>query len=71
MENATGFPTISLKAARVNAGLTIQEAAKALGICRNTLMNYECGKSTPGVKMAQKIEDLYKFPLRYIFFPDV
>ena len=34
---------ISLKAARVNAGLTQQEAAKKMKISTHTVKNYECG----------------------------
>lgn len=32
---------ITLKAARVNAGLTIKEAAKLIGICETTLIRWE------------------------------
>lgn len=32
-----------LKVLRLRAGLTIRQAAEAVGICRHTLMNYENG----------------------------
>ena len=41
------FPKITLAAARVNAGLSQQEAAKALGVSVATLQNYESGKTVP------------------------
>lgn len=51
--------TMTLKAARVNKGLTIDQAAEELGVCRRTLINYECGKSFPDVPGIMKIEKLY------------
>lgn len=50
---------ITLKAARVNAGLTQAEAAKRLFISEYTLANYEKGKSFPDVKLIKAIEVLY------------
>lgn len=60
--------TITLKAARVNAGLTQQEAADALGISRKTLGNYEQGKRYPKIETIQKIEKLYDMPYTDIKF---
>ena len=59
---------ISLKAARVNAGLSQAEAAKKLGIDRTTLQKYESSKSLPDVLMAQKISALYAIPTDHIIF---
>ena len=61
------FPKISLAAARVNAGLNQQEAAKALGVSVATLQNYESGKTVPQRGNVQKIERVYKFPADFIF----
>lgn len=61
-------PRISLKAARVNADLSQQEAAKRLGISKATLQNYEAGNTVPDILMSRKIEDVYGFPVDYIFF---
>ena len=61
------FPKISLAAARVNAGLNQQEAAKALGVSVATLQNYESGKTVPQWGTVQKIERVYKFPADFIF----
>nr|DAN08713.1 MAG TPA: Helix-turn-helix XRE-family like protein [Caudoviricetes sp.] len=62
------FPKISLAAARVNAGLSQQEAAQALGVSVATLQNYESGKTVPQWGTVQKIENVYKFPVDFIFF---
>ena len=50
---------ISLKAARVNAGLTQSEAAKKIGVTRDTLRNWETGKSSPNVVVFKTIESVY------------
>ena len=52
---------ISLRAARVNADLTLDEAAKALHTTRQTLMNYEKGETSPTVD--KLIEFDWRFPL--------
>ena len=51
---------ITLKAARVNVGLTQQEAAEALNITRATIANYETGRTSPDMVTAQKMATLYK-----------
>lgn len=50
---------MTLKAARVNAGLTQAEAAEKLKIAISTLQAYEQAKSFPDVPMITKIEALY------------
>lgn len=50
---------LTLKAARVNKGMTQEEAAKHLGINVGTLINYELGKTFPDVPMITRIENLY------------
>lgn len=61
-------PMISLKAARVNAGLSQKKAAEMLGISKATLQNYEAGSTIPNILMSKKIEEVYHFPVDYIFF---
>ena len=62
---------LTLKAARVNKGLTQKEAAKLLGISVTALLSYERGKSFPNVQTVKKIEDLYGVPYADIlFFPN-
>lgn len=59
---------MTLKAARVNAGLTQKKAAEMLGISEYTLINYEKGKSSPDVHVLKKIENLYSVPYHRIIF---
>ena len=70
MSDARKFPKITLAAARVNAGLSQDKAANMLEISKETLSNYERGKTTPDWNMVKKIESVYDFPSDFIFFGD-
>lgn len=59
---------IHLKAARVNACLTQEEAAEKLGIGKRTLINYEQYKTIPSIEMAKKIASLYGLTVDDIIF---
>lgn len=59
---------MTLKAARVNKGLTQKEAAESLEISLSTLSNYESGKSFPDVPVIQRIEKLYEISYNDIIF---
>lgn len=61
---------MSLKAARVNAGLTQKEAAKALEISKGTILSYEKYRTKPDVDTAKKIAKLYGVTVNDIFFAD-
>lgn len=50
---------ISLKAARVNAGLSQKEVAKILEISNTTVTNWENGKSYPSAEKIDKLCKLY------------
>ena len=50
---------ITLKAARVNAGLTQAEAAAKLRISPEALSRWEKGKTFPTVPQITQIEELY------------
>lgn len=50
---------ITLKAARVNAELTLAVAAKELGITKNTLINYEKYRTVPNMEMGRAMATLY------------
>jgi len=51
---------ITLRAARVNAGLTIEAAAQKIGVGKHTLWRWENGKTYPDIKQFKSIEQLYK-----------
>lgn len=59
---------ITLKAARVNAGLTQSEAAKAIGVSISTLKNWEKGSTYPKQPHIMKICSLYNLQYDNIFF---
>lgn len=59
---------MTLKAARINANLKQEEAAKKLGITTDTLSNWENGKTFPNVPQIKKIEDLYGLSYSEIIF---
>ena len=60
---------ISLAAARVNANLTQEEAAKALKVGKQTIVSWEKGKTEPRVEQARQMSALYGIPLDNIFLP--
>lgn len=50
---------ITLKASRVNAGLTQQHVCKALNISKSSLVNYEKYRTVPDVAVAKRLAELY------------
>ena len=50
---------ISIKAARVNAGLTQEATAKALGISKNTIISYEAYVTFPDINTAKAMAALF------------
>lgn len=63
------MPQISLAAARVNANLTQKKAAEMLGICKETLISWEKGKTIPRHNQVLKLSEIYNMPIDYIFLP--
>ncbi|WMJ85459.1 helix-turn-helix transcriptional regulator [Anaerocolumna sp. MB42-C2] len=59
---------MSLKALRVNKGLTQAQAAEKLEISKDTLSNYERGKSFPDVPVIRRIETVYGVGYNDIIF---
>ena len=59
---------ITLKAARVNAGLTLESAAKDLGISKNTLISYEKYRTMPDMEMGTAMASLYGFSVNDLIF---
>lgn len=60
---------ITLAAARVNAGMTQEEAAKALKVGKQTIVNWEKGNSEPKISQSRQLSELYRMPLDCIFLP--
>lgn len=57
---------ITLKAARVNAGLDQSEVAKKLGVNIATVSSWETGKTNPSLENFRKLCELYKWPEEFI-----
>jgi DNA-binding XRE family transcriptional regulator len=55
-----GYMAISIKAARVNAGLTQTEVADHVGKTKNTIASYESYTTTPDIQTAQAMAKLFK-----------
>lgn len=62
------MPKISLKAARVNAKLTLIEAAVSLGIGKDRLIKWEKHSGLVPPVWQQKISAVYKMPVDMIYF---
>lgn len=59
---------ITLKASRVNAGLTQKQASERLGVTSVTLGSWEKGKTFPKAWQLTKIADLYGVRIDDIIF---
>ncbi|MGP1437578.1 MAG: helix-turn-helix transcriptional regulator [Treponema sp.] len=59
---------MTLRAARVNKGLSQKEAAEQLGVSKDTIGNWEKGKTYPDVQQLKKIEKLYGIKYHDIIF---
>lgn len=59
---------ISLKAARVNAGLTQSELADMLKVHRNTIASWENNPKSLSIEEAEKICSILKVEMNQIFF---
>jgi len=51
--------TYSLKAMRINQGLTLNEASKLIGVSNATLFNYEHFKTAPDNDKLKRIMEVY------------
>lgn len=60
---------ISLRAARVNAGYTLEEVSKKTGISKYTLGNYEKGTSQPRWDKFLSLCELYEQSVNDVYVP--
>lgn len=67
-EEADKDRLISLRAARINAGLTQEQAAAAFGISRRNLKTWENDPGEVKLKYLDVIEDTYGYPIDNIDF---
>jgi len=59
---------ISLAAARVNAGMTQDDVAQKMHVGKQTVVNWEKGKTEPTVSQGQKLSNLFKIPMDNLIF---
>jgi Zn-dependent peptidase ImmA (M78 family)/transcriptional regulator with XRE-family HTH domain len=59
-----------LKEARLNCGLTQEEAAEAVGIARTAVVSIEAGKRSVSTLELSKFAELYHRPVTYFLEPD-
>lgn len=59
---------ISLKAARVNVGLSQKEAAEKIGVSVDALGKWERGVCVPNIRYIPKIEAAYRMKYDQIVF---
>lgn len=59
---------LTLKAARVNKGLTQKDAAKLMGVSRNVISNWERQISFQDVLQVKRIEEVYGLQFQEIIF---
>ena len=59
---------ITVKAARINAGLTQMEVCDKLGINKGTLINYEKYRTIPDIGIAKAMANLYRLSVNDIIF---
>ena len=62
---------ISLRAARVNAEMTLQDASKAVGVNEKTLRSWESGKTAIPAHMFSKLCDIYYIDSYSVKIPEV
>ena len=63
-------PKITLKAARVNAELTLDDVAEIIGKSKQSIENWESGKTPIKYSDLIKLSELYEMPVEYIRIPE-
>ncbi|HGF7676962.1 TPA: helix-turn-helix transcriptional regulator [Enterococcus faecium] len=58
---------LSLRSARVNAGMTTKEVAERVGVHHQTISKYEKDSSNISVSLLNELSELYQVPVDYIF----
>ena len=63
-------PKITLKAARVNAELTLDDVAEIVGKSKQSIENWENGKKPIKYSDLLKLSEIYDMPVEYIRMPE-
>ncbi|MDD7593279.1 MAG: helix-turn-helix transcriptional regulator [Peptoniphilaceae bacterium] len=59
---------ISLAAARVDAGMTQTQVSHEMHVSKQTVVNWENGKTEPTINQARRLSEIYGIGLDHIFF---
>ncbi|MEJ8548447.1 helix-turn-helix domain-containing protein [Brevibacillus borstelensis] len=59
---------MTLRAARVNRGLTIKDVAKRTGKCVDTISKYESDSTSIPQDLMIELLGIYRVPFEFIFF---
>lgn len=62
---------VTLKAARISAGITQEEAASAAGVSKRTICSWEANKTAPTITQMFRLCDAYGCKVDDIFLPDM
>ena len=65
----TAMYKVTLAAARVNAGMKQTDVAREIGVVKETVSNWERGKTSPTATTLLRLCELYKAPLDAIILP--
>lgn len=60
---------VSLKAARINADLLQSDVAKRLGVSKESVANWERGKTAPRSTTLVRLCQMYNVPINAIILP--
>lgn len=61
---------VSLKAARVNANMLQSDVAESLGVAKESVANWENGKTAPKSTVLVRLCNLYGVPIDAIILPN-
>lgn len=57
---------ISLKAARINAGMNQTQAAERIGVTKETIINWEKNKTEPKLNQVKMLASAYEIPIELL-----
>lgn len=63
------MPQITLRAARVNVNMTLADVASKMGVAKQTISNWENGKSEPKISQMEELSKLYSLSSDFILMP--
>lgn len=64
------MPKITLKAARVNAGMTQDDVAQAMHRTKQTIVNWESGATDIKYNDLLTLSEIYQMPIEYMRIPE-